>query len=108
MLLMKKLLPIIFVVLFSFELKSQNTYDPYIDFGVPSSLEFYPAIYSGSSFAGEYQLFIRSTGNGTTMDGFNHWYRIAKADFSEPLPYSLSYKIEVVSFPFAPLLVASV
>ena len=97
---MKKLLPIIFFVFIYFQsenIKSQNTYDPYVDFGNPSTLTF-PGIFAGSSFAGEYQMFIRS-------DGSNHWVDIANADPAgmPATPYSLSYKIEVVSFPFTPL-----
>lgn len=106
---MKKLLSFSFLALAFFQnanLKSQNTYDPYIDFGVPSSLAF-SNIYTGSSYDGEYQLFVRTGGSGTTMDGFNHWSIIAKSDFTEPEPYSLSYKIEVISFPFSPSLSVS-
>jgi Secretion system C-terminal sorting domain len=102
---MKKIISIfLFTFFINTYLKSQNTYDPYIDFGFPSSLSFIPGIYGGSSFSGEYQLFIRSVG-----DGYNHWSVFANNDIgaSTTKPYSLSYKIEVVSFPFAPSFVAS-
>ncbi|HLC82333.1 MAG TPA: hypothetical protein VJI69_00790, partial [Bacteroidia bacterium] len=97
---MKKILPIIFITAFSFGLKSQNIYDPYVDFNVTPMPPYLSQMVSGSGFNGEYQLFVRFTG-----DDAHHWSNLANANPAETpsKPYSLFHKVEVVSFPFAPV-----
>jgi hypothetical protein len=101
---MKKLLPTIcflFVYFQNGNLKSQNIYDPYNFATSPTS---FPALVSGSGFSGEYQLFLRGTGDGLY---YNHWSDIAKSNPTNPDQYFLTYKIEDVSFPFGPNFVSS-
>lgn len=103
LLLMKKLLRIAFLVsIFVSTIKAQNIYDPYIDYNISSTLppSYLLPVVSGSGFIGEYQWFIRE--EFASGSYFHHWSKIAKADPADPEPYSLSYKIETVSFPFAP------
>lgn len=79
---------------------SQNTYDNYGDFsgGAPA----FNYLYSGSSYAGEYQIHLRTN---SMDDYYNNWPMFATVNLSPPDPgkeLSISYKIETVSFPFAP------
>ncbi|HLC84059.1 MAG TPA: hypothetical protein VJI69_09530, partial [Bacteroidia bacterium] len=104
---MKKLLPIVFLFAIPFSTaKAQNIYDPYLDYNLSSTLPPSYLLQLANGYNGEYQWFIHED-SGLFGYYFHHWSKIAKTDPSHSELYSLSYKIEAVSFPFAPLVSSS-
>lgn len=83
-------LPLLLLTCFcSLVTNAQTYYNPYQDFTLGGNYPYYSSAQM-KSYWGEYQWFFRSD---TASHGYIHW--IEAAD-------SLSWKIEVLSFPFIP------